>query len=192
MAVIRFFINLYDAVFSTLQKITEDWFLGITARLFFCSVLFWYFINSAFTKVGATFPDTLIPTDSAYIQILGEKLFEQYSFSAAQIPVFPYKIIVFLGTYTEFILPVLILIGLFTRFTAVAFIFFIFVLTYVDITQHGVDVKTIGEIFDRVHNSEISDQRLLWTFPLLYLILRGPGVLSLDFVLGKIFGYRKS
>lgn len=187
MGFIQFLTKLHSNFFDALQTITENWFLGLTARVVFCSVLFWYFINSAFTKVSIGFPGYFIPRDGAYIQILGEKIFEHYGFNAAEIPIFPYKIIVFLGTYTEFILPVLILLGLFTRLSSVAFLFFIAVLTYVDITQHGVDAKTIGGFFDRIHNSEISDQRLLWSFPLLYLMLRGPGVFSLDYLFGKIF-----
>jgi len=61
---------------------------------------------------------------------------------------------------------------------------FIAVMTYVDITAHQVDAETIGAFFDRLPNAAISDQRLLWAFPLLYLVLRGPGAISLDWIFG--------
>ena len=64
---------------------------------------------------------------------------------------------------------------------------FIAVMTYVDINFHGADAKTIGVLFDRVQDSVISDQRLLWCIPLIYLILKGPGLLSLDAIFGNFF-----
>jgi len=48
--------GLYEAVFGTIQAITEDWLLGLAARVMFSSVLLVYFINSAMTKVGTGFP----------------------------------------------------------------------------------------------------------------------------------------
>jgi len=65
-------------------------------------------------------------------------------------------------------------------------IVFIAVMTYVDITAHQVDAQTIGAFFDRLPNAPIADQRLMWAFPLLYLVLRGPGVVSLDWIFGRM------
>ena len=44
--------NLHHAVFGGLQGALEDWFLGLFARLVFAAVLFFYFFNSAMTKIG--------------------------------------------------------------------------------------------------------------------------------------------
>ena len=56
-------------------------------------------------------------------------------------------------------------------------------MTYTDITGH--DAK-IGGFFDRFQDAAIADQRLLWLFPLIYLVLRGPGLISLDAIFGRI------
>ncbi len=178
--------GIYLAIFGAIERLTDGWFLGLTARLAFSSVLMMYFLNSAATKVGSGFPASLIPTSGAYAQML-PPIAEQYGYNADKIPLFPYGLIVYAGTYAEFVLPVLILVGLFTRLSSLAFIGFIAVMTYVDINFHGADAKTIGAVFDRIQDSAIADQRLLWCFPLLYLLLKGPGAISLDAIFGMFF-----
>jgi putative oxidoreductase len=180
-------INLYTGIFGALQRFLEDWFLGLAARLIFASVLLFYFLNSALTKVGSGIPGSFIPSTGAYAQIL-PKLTESVGYDVSQIAFFPYGLMVWAGTYAEFILPVLIVAGLFTRAAALGMIGFIAVMTYVDITAHAVDAEAIGAFFDRLNNAPIADQRLMWAFPLLYLVLRGPGAISLDW----IFGGRRS
>jgi putative oxidoreductase len=177
------FVNLYTGFFGAIQKAFEDWFLGLAARLVFASVLLFYFLNSALTKVGVGIPGSFIPGAGAYAQIL-PKIAEQANYNVSQIAFFPYGLIVWAGTYAEFILPVLVVAGLFTRFAALGMIGFIAVMTYVDITAHNVDAQTIGRFFDTIANAPIADQRLMWSFPLLYLVIRGPGALSLDAMLG--------
>ena len=177
--------KLYKSLFGTIQKIAGDWFLGLTARLVFSSVTMIYFLNSALTKVGSGFPDFLIPTTGAYAQMLPE-ITKAVSYDIDKISFFPYGLIVTFGTYAEFVLPVLILIGLFTRLSAIAMIGFIFVLTYVDITAHGIGAKTIGMPFDRIQDQVVADQRLLWIFPLLYLVIRGAGKISVDGLLSPL------
>ncbi len=184
MAVFRFFEALHDLVFSTLQWLAGAWFLGLASRLVFSSVLLMYFFNSVRTKVGSGFPDFLIPGSGAYVQII-PVITEAAEYDTDLIALFPYGLIVYLGTYAEFILPVLILFGLFTRTASLAMLAFIAVMTYVDIAFHGVGVETIGAVFDRVQDSAISDQRLLWALPLVYLMLQGPGSVSLDHLLGR-------
>ncbi len=180
-------IKLHDSFFEFLQTITKDWFLGLAARLVFSSVLFWFFINSAQTKVGSGFPDYLFPTFNAYAQML-PSIAEAAGYDASKISFVPWGIIVYLGTYAEFILPVLILLGLFTRLASLGMIGFIAVMTFVDIFEHKADAKTIGVFFDRIQDSVISDQRLLWLFPLFVLLIIGPGRISLDYILGAISG----
>jgi len=174
---------LHEQVFGTLQRSLEDWFLGLLARLVFAAVLFVYFFNSALTKIGDGLFGFLTITDNAYFQIL-PTVVESYDFDASQIPFFPYDIIVMAGTYSEFILPVLVVVGLFTRLAALGMIGFVVVQSYVDVAFHGADEKTIGAWFDRLSDATILDQRALWVFVLIYLVVRGPGLLSLDHVFG--------
>ncbi|MGI9509111.1 MAG: DoxX family protein [Geminicoccaceae bacterium] len=176
-------IRLHDNVFGGLQHFLEDWFLGLFARLVFAAVLFFYFFNSAMTKIGEGTLGFLTVTDNAYFQIL-PTVVEQYEFDASQIPFFPYQLIVMAGTYAEIILPTLIVIGLFTRIAALGMIGFVAVQSYVDIAFHGADEKTIGAWFDRLSDATILDQRALWIFLLFYLVIRGAGAISLDQLLG--------
>lgn len=171
--------RFHQATFLRIQNALQDWFPGLLARLTFASVLFLYFINSAKTKVGDGLSGLLQVQDNAYFQIL-PKVVEQFGYDASQVPTFPYQWIVYAGTYSEFILPVLIVLGLFTRIAALGMIVFVAVLTYVDITAHGVDEKTIGSLFDRFPDSVIADQRVLWVFVLAYLVIYGAGKFSLD------------
>ena len=84
------------------------------------------------------------------------------------------------GALFTFVLPLLVIFGLFTRIASVGMIAFIAVQTYVDITVHQVGAKTIGAMFDRFSDGLIADQRLLWIFPLVYLAIRGAGAISVD------------
>jgi putative oxidoreductase len=177
-------VYAYRAIFGGLQSVTEDWLLGLSARLAFASVLLFYFINSALTKIGSGFPAMFIPQDNAYSQIV-PMVVEKFDYDASKVPMVPYGLIVFAGTYAEFILPVLVVIGLFTRLASLGMIGFIAVMTYVDIFGHQADAKTIGMVFDRIQDSAIADQRILWLFPLIYLVLRGPGWVSIDGLFGR-------
>ena len=94
-------------------------------------------------------------------------------------------LIVLAGMWAEFVIPALIVVGLFTRAAAVAMIGFILVMSIVDITGHGADAATIGMWFDNVPDAKILDQRLFWIFLLLIPIARGAGPVSLDAVLKR-------
>lgn len=173
--------SLHKKVFGGIQRGFENWFLGLFARLVFAAVLFMYFFNSALTKFGEGPAGFLSIADNAYFQIL-PSVVERYGFDVSQVPTFPYKLIVMAGTYSEIILPILIVIGLFTRIAALGMIGFVLVQSYVDIAFHGVDGKTIGTWFDRLSDSVIADQRALWVFLLVYLVVRGAGAISLDYL----------
>ncbi len=169
----------YDLIFEKLQSALEDWFLGLAARFVFAGVLLVYLYNSALTKVGDGVLGFFTIQDNAYFQIL-PSVVEHYDYDASQVPFFPYDIIVAAGTYSEFILPLLIVLGLFTRVAALGMIGFVAVQSFVDVAFHGADAKTTGALFDRFSDSLIVDQRSLWVFLLIYLVIRGPGLLSLD------------
>ncbi|GAA0776925.1 DoxX family protein [Roseibium denhamense] len=187
-ALIGFFVRLYTVVFGTLEQLTNGWLLGLASRVIFAAVLFQFFWNSALTKIGGNFMNIFTPTAGAYAQMLPQ-LMEQVSYDTSQIAFFPYGLIVLLGTWGEFILPVLVVVGLFTRAASLGMIVFIVVMSYVDITGHGADAKTIGALFDGDPYSIIADDRLMWIFLLLVPTLKGPGALSLDWLLGR--SYRK-
>jgi putative oxidoreductase len=178
--------DLYGRSVGRVEAALDGWFLGLLARFVFAAVLLIYYLNSAATKVGDGIAGFFTVGDNAYFQIL-PSVVEAYGYDASQVPFFPWDIVVFAGTYAEFILPVLIVLGLFTRLAALGMIGFTLVQSYVDIAFHGVDVKTIGSWFDRLPDAVILDQRAFWVFLLLVLVVKGAGVVSLDWVLGKGF-----
>lgn len=177
-------IALYDACVAGMTRLTQGWFLGLAARLVFASTLLVFFLNSALTKLGDGVFGFLSPSAGAYAQIL-PPIAEQAGYDTSQIAFLPWGLIVLLGTWAEFVLPVLVVLGLFTRLAAAGMLGFIAVMSYVDIAFHEADDKTIGAFFDRVHDAAIADQRLLWAFPLVYLVLKGAGNISLDWLLAR-------
>lgn len=178
--------GLHDYIFELLERATEGWFLGLAARFVFAAVLWGYFLNSARTKVGEGFLGFFSVSPSAYYQIALPAV-EAAGGDVDAIGILPWGLIVTLGTYAEFILPILIVFGLFSRIAAIGMIGFVAVQTLVDITVHKVGPETIGALFDRFPDSTIADQRLLWMLPLVYLAIKGPGLLSLDALLAKKF-----
>lgn len=184
------FINLirsiHDGFFGTLERLTDGWFLGLAARFVFAGVLLVYYLHSASLKVGSGIAGFFQPSFSAYIQILTEQVMVNYDLEVANVP-FYLKVVVYMGTYAEFLLPILIVIGLFTRVAAFGMIVFICVQTYVDINFLGVDAATIGALFDRESGSAIADQRTMWIFVLVVLVIKGAGTISLDRILAGMF-----
>ncbi|WP_068313316.1 DoxX family protein [Polycladidibacter hongkongensis] len=177
--------RLYQAVFQGIEFFAGNWFLGAFVRFCFAAVLLVYFWNSALTKISAGALGFLQPSVGAYAQIL-PSLTETAGYDVSQIAFFPYGLIVLMGTWAEFVLPALIVAGLFTRAASLGFIGFVAVMTYVDVTGHGVDAGAVGAWFDGNPASLIADQRLLWMVMLVYLVLKGPGQLSLDYLLGRM------
>lgn len=92
-------------------------------------------------------------------------------------------LLVLAGTYAEFALPTLIALGLFTRLASVGMIGFIAMMSYVDVTGHNAYATTIGQMFDRLPYGIIMDQRLLWVFVLMVVVVKGAGPLSVDRIL---------
>ncbi|WP_022702926.1 DoxX family membrane protein [Pseudorhodobacter ferrugineus] len=160
--------------------------LPVLARLAFAGVLLFYFWASASTKLGPGLFGFLMPSDGAYIQIFPETT-EAFGYDFGQFGVFHW-VVVTTGTLAEFILPLLIVLGLFTRLAALGMIGFVAVQSIVDIHGHGVGGDTLGALFDRASGALIWDQRTLWVFLLLVLVLKGGGALSVDRILGRRFG----
>lgn len=169
------FINGYQTLVRRLDTMLAPWMLGLVARLVFLAVLLPYYLNSALTKFDGLFRIS----DSAYYQIALPAV-EAAGGDVSAVAFLPWGAMVFFGSYGELILPVLIVIGLFTRLAALGMIAFIGVQTLTDIYVHNVDATTIGALFDRFPDSVIADQRLLWLYPLIYLTVKGAGLVSLD------------
>ncbi len=184
MSLINSLKKLHDAVFGAIEKIGDGWLVGALARLTFLAVLFGYFWNSGKTKIGEGLFGIFQIQDGAYFQILGEAGMIAYEFDTANIPWYV-DLIVFIGTISEFLLPLLIIAGLFTRIAAAGMAIFVFVQSYVDIYVHKVDAGTIGTLFDREATSLVMDQRALWMFLFAVLIIKGAGALSIDRLLAN-------
>ncbi len=167
-------INLYLRTIAGVDRIGL-WALPLAARFVFLAVLAPYFWASAATKFES-FPFNL--SAGAYGQIFPHA-FDAVFFDATQLAL-PYKMIAFFGTWAEIILPLSIIVGLFTRGAALGMIGFVLVQSLTDIWGHGIDTGTIGAWFDRESGALILDQRALWIVLLLILVLRGGGAVSLD------------
>lgn len=85
-----------------------------------------------------------------------------------KVPVLPPEIAAYLATTVELTTPILLLLGLATRLGAAAMLGMTLVIQFLVYPQNYPD-------------------HLLWAGPLLYLILRGPGSLSLDHLIRRRF-----
>ncbi|MEM6744975.1 MAG: DoxX family protein, partial [Pseudomonadota bacterium] len=125
------------------ERLLDGWLPGLAARFVFAAVLFGYYWNSALTKIGDGVLGVFQVSDGAYFQIV-PPVVEAAGYDASAVAFLPWGLIVTLGTYSEFVLPILIVIGLFTRLAALGMLVFVVVQSYVDIAFHGVDAETIG------------------------------------------------
>ena len=186
---IRAFLNLPDRLIAWVEPASVP-VLTTLARFIFAAVLLVYFWNSGLTKLPEdmkTFLDggeialvdalksLLSPTFNAFAQIF-PKGAEAASYDITQASQFQ-KIVIVAGTLAEFILPALIVIGLWTRAAALGMVVFVVVQSLTDIYGHGGET---GAWFDNLSDAPILDQRAFWMFLLLYLVFKGAGPFSLD------------
>lgn len=153
--------------------------LPLAARLVFAGVLLAFFWRSAATKLG---PGLFTPSDGAFIQIFPRAV-EAAGYDFAQLTAF-HAAVVLAGTWAEFLLPALIVAGLFTRLAAAGMTGFVVVMSLTDVWGHGVAGADLGAWFDGAPGALILDQRAMWLLLLGILVLLGPGRLSLD----RLFG----
>lgn len=179
---IRALTSIHDSVFRGVESLTVP-VMTTLARFIFAAVLLVYYWNSGLTKLGDGFLGFLFPSDGAYIQIF-PKVVEAIGYDFSQLGVFHWLVVV-AGTWAEFLLPLAIVIGLFTRLAAIGMIGFVTVQTLTDLFGHGgiAHEGTLGAWFDRMPDSIVLDQRAFWVFVLLYLVFRGGGPLSVDRIL---------
>ncbi len=157
-----------------------DALLPLLARLVFVGVLFMYFWNSALTKVGDGVFGILTPSLGAYAQVF-PKAMEAVGYDVSQLGIFHWAVVT-AGTIAEFVLPLLIAVGLLTRLAALGMIGFITVQSLTDLSGHGgiAHEGTLGAWFDGASDALILDQRAFWVLCLLILVFKGAGALSLD------------
>ncbi|MEM6577691.1 MAG: DoxX family protein [Pseudomonadota bacterium] len=171
-------ISLQRALFGPLER--ADWLLSTLARFLFAAILLMYFWVSGLTKLGDGLFGFLNPSLGAYAQIWPRAM-EAAGYDVTQMTGFQ-TLVVMAGTWAEFILPVLIIIGLLTRFAALGMIVFVIVQSLTDLIGHNKlsDPIVFGAWFDKAPDGIIMDQRMLWIFLLLVLVMKGAGPLSVD------------
>lgn len=147
--------------------------LPTLARFLFAAVLFRYFWASALTKFDGLGLDA-----NAFIQIFPRAM-DAAGYDPSQLSSLQH-LIVWAGSVSEIILPILLVVGLFTRPAALGMIGFIIVQSLTDLYGHGVDAVTFGAWFDRNSAALIMDQRGMWIGVLMILVMLGAGPLSID------------
>ncbi len=177
-------LTLYDSVAAALER-WLDGLLPLLARFVFAAVLLVYFWHSAATKLGDGLFGVLRPSTGAYAQIFPRAM-EAVTYDVSQLGVFHWLVVV-AGMWAEFLLPLLILLGLATRLAALGMIGFVVVQSLTDLYGHGgiAHLETVGAWFDRLPDAAILDQRAFWVLLLLVLVIKGGGALSLDRMLGR-------
>lgn len=132
-----------DAAGRTLGRLVPDWLVGLTARTSVAAVFF----LSGRTKVEGV----IDVSDSALFLFA-----EEY-----RLPLIPSDIAAHLATYAEHLFPILLVLGLFARFSALALL----IMTAV------IQVLVYPGAWAT---------HLMWAGLLIYLIRNGAGALSLD------------
>lgn len=147
-------INLYNAIFAWLQYWTDDIF-KLFVRLYVADAFF----RSGLTKLGSW--DAAMP----FLSSSAKYLFE----SEYRVPLIPWELAAYLATAAELILPILLVLGLATRFSALALFLFniIAIVSYPVIWQTG--------FYDHK----------LWGIMLLVIIIYGQGRASIDSLICK-------
>ena len=172
-------IALYDRIFGALETHIAPALLPTLARFLFVASLFLYYWNAGLTKTGEGLMGLFRLDMGAYIQILPRAV-EAAGYDPSALGSLA-RATVLVGTWTEFLFPILLLLGLFTRLAALGMIGFVVVQTWVDVTGHGA---ALGMWFDR-HADGLIDTRAFWIFPLLLLVFKGAGPLSVDAALAR-------
>ena len=171
-------LSLYHTLTDLLER--ADWILPTLARFVFAAVLAGYFWASGVTKLGDGLFGLFSPSTGAYAQIF-PKAFEAVGYDASQLGLFHWAVVV-AGTLAEFVLPLLIILGLLTRLAALGMMGFVAVQSLTDLYGHGgiAHAKTLGAWFDRLPDGVILDQRAFWMLALITLVIKGAGPVSVD------------
>jgi putative oxidoreductase len=185
-------ISLHNAIFDRVERL-GDWILPLSARFLFAAVLLVYFWKSALTKFGDGFFGFLLPSDGAYIQIF-PKYIESVGYDFDQLTLYHWAF-AFAGMWAELLLPLLIVLGLFTRLAALGMIGFIAVQSFTDVyiaghSHWGQWFDNIAEYDPAIKGIGLADIRIFWVFILAILVTKGAGALSADALLRRLYGQR--
>ena len=177
-------INLYLRLAHSVEHGLGPIVMPTLARFSFAALFMFYFWNSAVTKLGGNISGLWTPSFNAFAQIF-PKGAEAAGYDITAATTFQ-KAVILAGTWAEFVLPVLIIVGLFTRFAALGMVGFVIVQTLTDLFGHNIinDPATLGAWFDGTPDGLI-DQRTLWIMLLLILVFRGGGPISLDNIIKR-------
>lgn len=170
-------LALHNRIFSLIERLGGA-LMPLLARFVFAATLLVYYWNSGLTKLGDGLFGVVSPSVGAYAQIFPRQ-FEAVGYDASQLSVLHWAVVM-AGTWAEFLLPLLIVLGLGTRLASLGMIGFIVMQSLTDIVGHHADAATVGAWFDRLPDAVVLDQRAFWVFLLLLLVVRGGGFLSLD------------
>ena len=176
-------INLYLRLAHFVEYGIGPVVMPTLARLVFAALFAVYYWNSGLTKLGEGYAGLTQPTFNAFAQIL-PRAAEAASYDITQATTLQ-KAIILGGTWAEFVLPALLILGLFTRPAALGMVIFVVVQTLTDVWGHNADAATIGAWFDGKPDSAILDQRALWIMLLLIPFFRGAGPISLDEIIKR-------
>jgi putative oxidoreductase len=171
----KLLISIYTAITSPLEK--GDWLIPTLARFLFAAILLIYYLNAGLTKLGDGFSGLWTPSVGAYAQIFPKAL-EAVGYDTEALSMFQH-LVVLSGTWAEFILPTLIVLGLLTRLAALGMIGFVVIQSLTDVYGLGLQSE-VGSWFDRFPDAIIMDQRAFWVFLLFVLVIKGAGPLSFD------------
>jgi len=166
----------YDAIARRLGMMAPA-LLPLVARIVFAGVFLVYFWSSAMTKLGSGLFGFLSPSDGAYVQIF-PRAAEAAGYDFSKFGLWQWAVTV-AGMWAEFLLPLLVVAGLFTRLASLGMIGFVLVQSATDVVGQGVPP---GRWFD-TDPGGLVDARALWIVLLLVPALLGSGALSLDRVL---------
>lgn len=183
---------------SANRAIAPPWILsalGFQARLVFAAVLCPYFLISAASKFGGSDlsmgPDvagTFLSLGAFYSLAPGQM--DVAGGDPAMLPMANWVAVHGL-VLAEALLPMLLVIGLATRFAAIGLVGLVITTSVIDIFDHSAPPEVVGGLFDASPYDQILDLRLLWIMLLSVPAVLGGGWLSLDGALG-IFRRRRA
>ena len=179
----RSLLNLQDKMLAPIGN--GDNLLPLAARFVFAATLAVYFFKSGLTKLGDGVFGLFQPSLGAYAQIFPRAM-ENAGYDVSQLGMFHWAVVV-AGTAAEFILPILIILGLFARLAALGMIGFVVVQSLTDLIGHNKwdDALVLGAWFDGAPDGIILDRRMFWVLALSIIIFKGAGWLSLDRFLSR-------
>lgn len=171
-------LRFYDSAVAGLHR--QTWVLPTLARLVYFGVLAVYFLNAGLTKVALGEHGLPVASAGAYVQIL-PRSFKAAGYDPTALGFLEHAL-VYAGILAEFALPLLIVLGLFTRLAALGMIGFVVLQSLTDVVGHG-QAEALGAWFDRFADAAILDQRALWMLLLMILFVKGGGPFSVDRIL---------